>query len=66
MNEIDIWRTAQLLISQHGTNAELEAAMRADVALNQGNHEAELVRKRIGKTILVLSATSSPSGAAKH
>jgi len=31
--EIAIWRAANLLIQQHGENAELEAAKRADLIL---------------------------------
>jgi hypothetical protein len=30
ISEIDIWRAANLLVRQHGPDAELEAAKRAD------------------------------------
>jgi hypothetical protein len=37
MEEIDIWRTAQILIDAHGEAAWLEAAQRADQCLVEGN-----------------------------
>jgi len=35
MEEIDIWRTATLLIRQHGDDAVFEAALRADGLLTK-------------------------------
>lgn len=55
MEEIDIWRTAKLLLEQHGDNAWLEAAQRADYAIEQGNGVAEGVWKRVGRAIEDLS-----------
>ena len=51
MEEIDIWRTAKLLIDAHGDKAWLEAAQRADLAVEQGNAEAESVWKRVGRAV---------------
>jgi hypothetical protein len=36
MEDIDICRTAKILIGSHGENAPLEASMRAEPALNDG------------------------------
>ena len=51
MEEIDVWRTASLLINAHGEDAWLQAAMRADKALEDGNMDGESLWKRIGKAI---------------
>jgi hypothetical protein len=37
VEDIDIWRLAKILIDAHGENAWLEAAQRADYALEDGN-----------------------------
>lgn len=54
MEEIDIWRTAKILIDAHGDGAELEAAMRADKALEDGYLDAVNVWKRVMASVLVL------------
>ena len=46
MEEIDIWRTAKLLIDSHGDGAWLQAAQRADKALEDGKPEIAGVWKR--------------------
>lgn len=51
MEEIDIWRTAKILIDAHGDNAWLQAAQRADHALEDGNRDAESVWMRVLKAI---------------
>ncbi len=35
-SDLDIYRTASVLIREHGEDADLEAAMRADVMLEKG------------------------------
>lgn len=62
MEEIDIWRTAKILIDAHGEGAALEAAQRADHAIEDGNPEAESAWKRILKAITELQQ-QAPSGA---
>ena len=49
--EIDIWRTAQLMIEQYGEHAELEAAQRADREIDKGDPSAERIWVRVGKAI---------------
>ena len=36
LTNLDIYRSAQVLIRQHGEDAALEAAMRADAMLEKG------------------------------
>ena len=42
-SDLDILRSAMLLIDQHGEFASLEAAMRADELLDQGDLDGERV-----------------------
>jgi len=43
ISELDIWRAANLLIRNHGADAELEAAQRADLMLKRGDDEGRLL-----------------------
>ena len=54
--DIDIWRAANLLINQHGENAEIVAAQRADLMLERGDPEGRLVWLRIKRAIVELQA----------
>lgn len=51
MDEIDIWRTAKILIDNHGDDASIEAAMRADRALDDGLPEAVSIWVRVRDAI---------------
>ena len=59
---IDIWRAANLVIEQHGENAEIVAAQRADLMLECGDPEGRLVWLRIKQAIAELQ--SAPTGPA--
>ena len=61
--ELDIWRSAQLLINQHGDQAELVAAGRVDDMIERGDPKGESTWKRIRDAIRELRA---PSGARPH
>jgi hypothetical protein len=54
MKEIDIWRTAKVLVDAHGDQAEFEATMRADHALSESNLDALRVWKRVVKAVQAL------------
>ncbi len=45
--DIDIYRSAKLLIDQHGDAAAIEAAMKADAMLDKGDLEGAAVWRRI-------------------
>ncbi len=45
--EIDIYRTANVLIREHGEDAALEAAQRADAMLDRGSVDGQRVWKRV-------------------
>jgi hypothetical protein len=56
ISELDIWRAAHLLIRQHEGDAELEAAKRADLMLQRGDRDGQLVWMRIRRAIARLQA----------
>ena len=49
--DIDIYRVANLLVKRHGTDAPVEAAMRADAMLDKGDLDGYAVWKRIVKAV---------------
>lgn len=51
MDRIDIYRSAALLIRQHGDDAVIEAAMKADAMLDKGDLDGQRVWKAIVKAI---------------
>jgi hypothetical protein len=52
--EIDIWRAANLLIRQHGQDAEIEAARKADLMLDRGDRDGEVLWLLIMRAIVTL------------
>jgi hypothetical protein len=51
IEEIDIWRAANLPLAQHGFNASLQAAMRADTLAAKGDPHGTRLWLRIGQAI---------------
>jgi hypothetical protein len=51
VQEIDVWRSASLLLERHRPDAALIAAMRADQLLDKGEVEGCRVWQRIVRTI---------------
>ena len=49
--EIDIWRSAKLLIDQHGDEAAIHAAMRVDELLEASDLDGYTVWKRVLKAV---------------
>ncbi len=45
--ELDIFRSANLLVKQHGQDAPIHAAMRADVMLEKGDLDGYAVWRQI-------------------
>ena len=58
--DMDIWRAANLVIKQHGGNAVIVAAQRADLMLERGDPEGQFVWLRIRRAIAELQA--APTG----
>jgi hypothetical protein len=61
MDEIDIWRSAKLLMDEYGDGAELEAAKRAGSFVEAGDIEGGAVWVRIAHTILRIRDTTPPT-----
>ncbi len=51
ISDIDIYRSANLLVKHHGQDALIEAAMRADAMLDKGDLDGCAVWKRIIKAV---------------
>ena len=66
VSDIDILRAAHALVKQHGEDAPIHAAMRADALLEAGDLEGERVWLRIIAAIEELRSTERPAGATRH
>ena len=62
-SDIDIYRSANLLIQQHGEDAPVHAAMRADELMEAGDMEGRAVWKMILKAIEELLSKERPGDA---
>ena len=65
-SDLDIYRSAQALIKQHGEDAPIHAAMRADAMLEKGDLEGLAVWKRIVKAVEELQGTAPRLGEVVH
>jgi hypothetical protein len=63
---IDIYQTANELIKQHGDDAPIHAAMRADELLDAGDIDGQAVWKQILAAIEELQSKEPPEGAKVH
>ncbi len=52
--DLDIYRSAQVLVKRHGQDAPIEAAMRADALLEAGDLDGCATWKRILRAVEVL------------
>ena len=66
ISAIDIYRTANLLVKQHGEDAPVHAAMRADELLEAGDLDGYAVWKRVVKAVGDLLNTEPEPGTAMH
>lgn len=61
VEEIDIWRSAALMLKQYPEDAAIIAAMRADALLDQGDADGFHVWKRVVAAINQLERKPSAS-----
>ncbi len=66
ISDLDIWRSANLLVKQHGENAPIEVAMRADAMLEAGDLDGYAVWKWILRAVGELQGTEPGCGARVH
>ncbi len=64
--DLDVYRSANELIEQHGEDAPIHAAMRADELMEAGDMEGVAVWKRIVKAIEELLSEERPDDAEVH
>jgi hypothetical protein len=64
--ELDVYRTAQLLVRNHGADAPIRAAMQHDALLDRGDPDGAGVWKRVLAAIDVLLDTRSRDSLALH
>jgi hypothetical protein len=63
---LDLWRAANVMIQSYGDGAVIEAAMRADEFLDQGNLDGQRLWVRIMRTIEELQRKRPRDGEAVH
>ncbi len=61
-SDLDIFRTANELIREHGEDAALEAAMRANAMREKGDLEGQGGWKRMVRVVEEIQRTNRPSG----
>ena len=66
VSDLDIYRSAKLLVGQHGENADLEAAMRADAMLEKGDLDGKRAWLRIMKAVDELQRQERRPGEGAH
>ena len=66
VSDLDIYRSANLIVQQHGDEAPIEAAMHADAMLNKGDRGGQRAWLRIVKAVTELLDTQPGDGAAVH
>ncbi len=64
--DLDIYRSANLLMQQHGQDAPIHAAMRADAMLDKGDLDGVAVWKRILRAVEELQCVGPRLGGKVH
>ena len=59
ISDLDIWRSAKLLVDQHGADASIRAAQQADELLAAGDIEGRATWLRILTAVKELMATKA-------
>ncbi len=65
-SELDMYRSASLLVQQNGTEAPIEAAMHADAMLDKGDFDGQRVWLCILAAVNELLASQPGDGARVH
>lgn len=66
MLEIDIWRTAKIMVDQYGDDAPIIAAQRIDALLDLGDLDGMNVWKRVAGAIEHLMSGEKPPGVTEN
>ena len=62
VSNLDIYRSAQILVKRHGADAPIHAAMRADAMLDKGDLGGYAAWKRIVRAVGELLSKERPAG----
>ena len=65
-SDLDVYRSAKLLIDHHGDEAPIHAAMQADAMLDKGDLDGAAVWRRIVGDINELLSTRPSDGESVH
>ena len=66
VSEIDVYRSANLLVKRHDAEAPIEAAMKADAMLDKGDLDGRAVWLRILSAVNDLLEDAPVGGAKPH
>ncbi len=66
VSDLDVFRSAKLLVKQHGKEAPIHAALNADAMLEKGDMDGQAEWLRILKAVEVLLETRPGDAAAVH
>ena len=66
LTNLDIYRSANVLVKRHGQDAPIESAMRADAMIEKGDLAGYAVWKRILRAVGELQGTAPKSGEVVH
>jgi hypothetical protein len=61
ISDREIWTAANLIVKRYGADAKIEAARRADLMLERGDREGQLIWQPIKRAIEALRAPASGS-----
>ena len=64
--DLDIYRSAAVLVKQHGQDAPIHAAMRADAMLEEGDLGGFAVWRRVLRAVEELQGTAPRLGSKVH
>ncbi len=64
--DLDIFRSANLLVKQHGQDAPIQAAMRADAMLDKGDLGGYAAWKRVLRAVEELQRAEPGAGVRVH
>ncbi len=64
--DLDIYRSANVLLEQHGPDAPIHAAMRADAMLEAGDLDGVATWRRILRAVEELQGTAPKPGEVVH
>ena len=65
-SDLDIYRSAQVLVKRHGQDAPIHAAMRADAMLDKGDLGGYAVWKRVLRAVEELQRAEPGPGVRAH